>query len=56
MAAAAIVGVLHTRAPHWALAWLPWVTALWALTLPVAVFLQVPLLVLSISQGAIMVL
>ena len=41
MGAAVIVGMLHTRAPAWALAWLPWVTALWALMLPVAVFLQV---------------
>lgn len=41
MAAASIVGMLHTRAPAWALALLPWVTAMWALMLPVAVFLQV---------------
>ena len=48
MAAASIVGMLHTRAPTWALAWLPWVTAMWALMLPVAVFLQV--LSLSLLQ------
>lgn len=41
MATASIVALLHTQAPPGALALLPWVTALWALTLPVAVFLQV---------------